>query len=422
MDSSLTIEVLKELLLRGGFARGTYRNIRDGDRLQLEGSELARNIAPIRALDFCGCISRRFISALEQLIQEYELDRLGSERRTLFPHLKRLGLFDAGSIKGPMLTSFISSFPSKLRCYLCSERTLLRPFDLTFSTDLTHLDLAKTRASPQVLTQLSVMPIQLKALSLMRCSSLPGDAIVDFFCGPGAKVTSELTDLCLGSDETSPIDLDAGQLAILVSTAPCFTSGMLRVLDLSSCPFTDDILTRMPKFTELIVLGLANCRDITLAGLANFLEHRAPTVECLDLTRSCAPLNGAFRPRVGLPFLHALDLHFHLLNNLAPDVDDLTQRPTRLRVIELEERTLSQLGAGVSAWKPIYCGRRCFYVETSLTGQFEGGSRIIKKMAKDDEERRGILKLTEKSTKVGNVGWRREFHRARLSEVLTSSR
>lgn len=257
------------------------------------------------------------------------------------------------------------------------------------------------------------MPIQLRALSLMRCTALTGPSIVEFFCNSGVSVTSQLVDLCLGSDESAPVPLDCNELSTLLTKAPCFKSGKLRVLDLSSCPFDDDILMSMPVTSDLITLGLASCRNITIPGVASFLEHKAHTVECLDLTRSCAPLHqpqAGLRRSVGVPHLDPLALHFHLLNHLAPyDIDDLNARSIRLRVIELEERALQGLGAGVGAWKPIYCGRRSFYIDTSVTGMFEHGKRKLRKLEKDSDERLGLLKLTEKSTKTdASVGWRRK--------------
>lgn len=255
--------------------------------------------------------------------------------------------------------------------------------------------------------------MQLRFLSLMRCTSLTGASIVDFFCKSGTHVTGQLVDLCLGSDESAPVPLDRDELSTLLTTAPCFKSGKLRVLDLSSCPFDDDILMSMPVTSELITLGLASCRNLTIPGVASFLEHKASTIECLDLSRSCAPLNqpqAGLRRSTGVPHLDPLALHFHLLNHLAPyDIDDLNARSIRLRVIELEERTLQGLGAGVGSWKPIYCGRRSFYIDTSITGMFEGGKRKLRKLAKDSDERLGLLKLTEKNTKTdASIGWRRE--------------
>lgn len=113
MDSSLTSEVLLELLLRGGYTTSTLQAL-DMDNLQEEGSDLALNIIPIRGLDFCGCISRRFVQSLEVLVERFHLNAPLGARRTFFPHLRRLGLFDAGSIRPNLLTSFVTSFPGKL--------------------------------------------------------------------------------------------------------------------------------------------------------------------------------------------------------------------------------------------------------------------------------------------------------------------
>lgn len=111
MDSSLTIDVLLELLLRGGTATSTVKDLHE-ETLQIEGSELAQDCIPLRAVDFCGCISRSFSSAVQQLIERFRLNAPDDERRTFFPFLRRLGLFDAGSLTPPVLTSFVCAFPS----------------------------------------------------------------------------------------------------------------------------------------------------------------------------------------------------------------------------------------------------------------------------------------------------------------------
>lgn len=121
MDSALTIDILLELLLRGGTTTTTIKGLHS-ERMQLEGSELAQDCIPLRAIDFCGCISRTFVNAVQQLVERFRLDASGEEeRRTFFPHLRRLGLFDVGSLSPSLLASFVSSFPSEF-CLIFIER------------------------------------------------------------------------------------------------------------------------------------------------------------------------------------------------------------------------------------------------------------------------------------------------------------
>ncbi|BGP42401.1 hypothetical protein JCM10450v2_006495 [Rhodotorula kratochvilovae] len=335
----------------------------------LEGS-LA--IQPVRALDLCGCVSRVFVSALEEFTKTYKLgppaltpppgpggamDTVGEEdeddemadypnrvrtpsvrsvrmgwaeervlNRTFFPHLRRLGLASS-LLASDLLTAFVLSFPY-----------------------LTHLDLASTLTSPMLLKGLALAgqngiggrPMRLKALSLARCRLVTGPALLGLFCGDcpplttlaglsddddeswgAGEVVSELTDLSLFGDGTYPNPLEAPELRLVVSASLAFRSGRLRTLDLSSTPMTDELLLElMPPQPHLIELGLAHCRAISMQAVASFLGHKAPGVEVLDLSHSCPSLVGqgiSSRRRVtlGQPTISIMELHAVLLSQCA---------------------------------------------------------------------------------------------------------
>ena len=320
MDSALNLSMLEELLLRGGIdavyeqADGTFTTKR-------EGSTVAKDCTPLEALDFCGCVSRIFIDGLHQLIATYRLgkghyaDPNSGWIRSYFPHLKRLGMYDAG-VRADILLPFVTSFLS-----------------------LTHLDLGKTRANPALLYALAeTSTLQLEALSLHRCKGIDGDSLMRLLCPPSEKhcVTAKLRHLSINGDENlTPLSED--QLRELFQTAPCLNSGLLVTLDLSSCRLTDEILNLFPATNwpdgKLMVLGLARCRGITLPGVVNFLENRASSVEVLDLCKSCVDPNMRVRPGQ-LPHVNIMALHTGLITKLAHGtLGEYRTRKTNLRVM-----------------------------------------------------------------------------------------
>lgn len=341
----------------------------------LEGS-LA--MQPLRGLDLCGCVSRVFVAALEDLARTYKLGppalmpppsptaglmeslaednedseaatengetgggmrtpsvrsmRLGfgyEERtlnRTFFPHLRRLGLASA-LLPSHLLSAFVLSFPY-----------------------LTHLDLGSTLTTPSLLKGLALAgqrgiggrPMRLKALSIARCRLVTAASILGLMCGDcpplttlagltddddeswgSGEVVSELVDLSLFGDRTYPSPLESPELRLIVSASPAFRSGRLRTLDLSSTPMTDQILSELvPAQPHLLELGLAHCRSITMQAVASFLCDKAPSVEVLDLSYSCPSTVGqgiSSRRRVtlGQPTISIMELHAILLSQCA---------------------------------------------------------------------------------------------------------
>lgn len=246
--------------------------------------------------------------------------------------------------------------------------------------------------------------MRLKALSLARCRLMTGAAIVGLLCGDcppftsmagmeedeqwgSGEVVAELTDLSLYGDMTYPSPLSPPELRLVLSISPAFLSGHLRTLDLSSTPMTDAFLAEhFPPQPQLIELGLANCRGITMRGVANLLIYKTPGVEVLDLSNSApsavqvsAPASAARRRTTNAsPSLSIMELHGVLLKSCA-SVDAsrfeaeeaevmLAMRKTNLRVVELDQKTLEGLQGGAGDWKPIWGkGRRGWCVSRSLS-------------------------------------------------------
>jgi hypothetical protein len=183
------------------------------------------------------------------------------------------------------------------------------------------------------------------------------------------EVVSELTDLSLFGDGTYPSPLERPELRLILTVSPAFTSGRLRTVDLSSTPMNDQLLTEMmPPQPHLIELGLASCRQLTMAAVASFLSTKAQSVEVLDLSNSCPSnagqaISSRRRTAIGQPTISVMELHTILLSTCAsvlpasqnPEEAQflLALRATNLRVVELDEKSLELVQGGAGDWKPI---------------------------------------------------------------------
>jgi hypothetical protein len=402
MDSALSKEVLEELLLRGPIDV-RYRAVDSPGKvvIQKEGTRAALAARPVVALDFCGCVSARFVEGMKGFIAAHKLMRsedhvLGEGQplegqegewvkdRTFFPHLRRLGISQT-LLEPDLLTALVSSFPR-----------------------LTHLDLSLSRASPALLECLANTPgMKLESLNLGRCQSLTSDSIRRLLVE--SSVTATLRDLCLYGDHSLPTQLTATDLVDIVTYSACFQSGRLRVLDLSSVPISDEILeNQFPSIPQLVELGLANCRQITFNGVAGFLESKAARVEVLDLSASCTSFAGpAARGRTVDSLVNIVDLHSNLINRVATtDPAKFASRKTRLRVIELDERTLEAIQAGAGDWKVIWGrGRRGWYIDTGVASMPDGPDELFR-LDKDDPRRLALLRLVQLNGVVNSdIGW-----------------
>ncbi|KDE07427.1 hypothetical protein MVLG_02294 [Microbotryum lychnidis-dioicae p1A1 Lamole] len=456
----------------------------------LEGS---KQVKAIRALDLCGCISTVFVRAIEECIGTYRLgppsllpsatssitaidendDSDDSDwqagvssshlstsslptahshshghsvdgkhrklRRIYFPHFRRLGLASS-LLPTHLLTSFVLSFPY-----------------------LTHLDLAGTLASPELLQGLALAgqagpggrKMRLKALNLARCRLVTGSAVLGLFCGDcppftshagmdaneawgSGEVVSGLVDCSLYGDAAHTSPLSHPELRLVLTISPAFTSGRLRTLDLSSTPLTDALLLEhFPPQPHLIELGFAGCRAITMRGVAQFLIEKAPGVEVLDLSNAVpgaqivAPSSAQRRATLSTPMLSIFELHTVLLRTVASvsanlgETDEncqilLALRETNLRVVELDEKALDAVQGGAGNWKPIWGkGRRGWYVDVATSSVLDRsptarGPRKLVHLPQNDPHRQALLRLYEQNGSVATeTGWH-----ARKMEVI----
>ena len=304
VDSAITFDVLQEVFLRGGHEIGDL----------VSGSAVALQTTPVEAVDFCGCVSRTYIEALNAFITAHSLSGHGSHAQAVaFPHLRRLGLYNV-LVASSSLTAFVSAFPS-----------------------LTHLDLGNTRATPALLTNLGASTtLCLQSISLSRCQMLDSASIHAFLTRSSPNVLADLTELNLYFDPTSSSPLNREHLVDVVTTSRVFSSGRLRFLDLSTAPLDDAVLALVPHQPSLVDLGMSHCPNITWRGLQTFLRTSAPEVQILSVRGSCRQsLIPAVPGRVARRNDHLLNSVMGVHQCLIPTVQRAT---SRLRVIEVEEK------------------------------------------------------------------------------------
>ncbi|KAI6169138.1 hypothetical protein EDD17DRAFT_1525582 [Pisolithus thermaeus] len=423
MDGALTLPVLNELFLRGPSSRvpgrpSRGRGLVDPNIADEEDHERRRDCTELEAVDFTGCVSAVFVSALTEFVDTHlspvTNDTNGEDRRDdrrfrravrfeedgplTFSALQRLSLRGVKSIQPHVLNSFVLAFPS-----------------------LTHLDLSATRVTPDLLTALANTSVRLRSLSLARCIRLTGESIKTFLIR--APAAAQIQELTLYGDQTFPSPLSTEDLEELFTLAPCFTSGELIYLDLSSSPVTGESLSKLGPQPKLRSLGLSYIPDLELQDTAKFIENKAQNVEILTLISTSQDLEwnrtggGIEMPR-GTARQTSLALHSKIISPLCtPPLTSIlapavAQYPTRVRVIELSMPVLVGLGAGAGTWRTIRSkGGRGWYVDTA-SGWV--GGELVRGLPRDHPFRIEMNRLADANGNVNSgVGWH-----ARKMEVL----
>lgn len=385
MDGALTVSVLQELLLRGASSCGRGRPSRgrglmviDHSNPEEEDRERRREYHELEALDLTGCVSSIFTKAMQDFVTAHLLphsdesnheDENPRERGRVrfstpvdeplnFPAIQRLGLRGIKSIQSHIIQPFVLAFPS-----------------------LTHLDLSCTRITPDVLAALSTSPtMRLKSLALERCNWLTGESIREFLVD--SPVTAGLEELSLYGDWTFPSPLSEEDMIALFTSAPCFRSGRLVYLDISSTPVNKhmllDICVSQPNLRSL---GLSSIRHLDLSIIAEFLRTKAFNVEVLTLVMTSPDLG--YGERFVSPRQATVALHTEFIRPLCtpPFTFSLSTTksakpaPTRLRVIELAPQMLTSLGGGAGSWRIVRSkGSRGWYVDSAAGWIAEPGN------------------------------------------------
>ncbi|KAG2017911.1 hypothetical protein CC2G_007372 [Coprinopsis cinerea AmutBmut pab1-1] len=421
MDGALTLPVLNELFLRGAPSGGRGRPSRgraitDVCEIEEEDRERRRECKDLEAVDFTGCISPVFVNAFQEFVsthllappeleteeddddnRRHRLARAAMAEPLTFPGLRRLGMRGVKSAPAGYLGPFLLAFPN-----------------------LTHLDVSGTRITSEILDMLGASPtLRLKSLALARCIKLSSESIRRFLVD--SPVTSELTELNLYCDMTYVSPLNQEDLEAIITRAPALTNGQLVYLDLSSAPLTPGMLEKAKPFPKLRSLGLSHITQLDLSAISKFILDKAPNVEVLTLINTSPDMditgsrqasmhlhNKIIRPLCTPPF------RFSISGASAPAI-----APTRLRVIELSNAMLNQLGAGGGAWRIIRSkGGRGWYVDTASGWVAEAGSgqgSVLRRDLPEDHPFR--VQMERLSSANGNVSSGVGWH-ARKMEVL----
>lgn len=423
MDGSLTLPVLNELFLRGAPSRGRSRPSR-GRALALlpdydieeEERERRRECKDLEAVDLTGCISAVFVNALTEFVNNHLMrvdpdassDEAGDAKQRgqhrayfdeplTFPGLQRLGLRGVKSISPRILGHFVLAFPS-----------------------LTHLDLSGTRVTPDVLNTLGQSStMRLRSLALARCIRLTSESIKELLVN--SPVTMQLQELNLYGDTTYTSPLSKDDLTQILTRAPCFLSGDLVYLDLSSSLLTEELLMGLcrPQF-KLRSLGLSHIPNLALQAVTEFLKLKAPNVEVLTLIGSTPELDCGLRSRDSPVPRSAgkssMALHTQLIGPLctAPFSFSVSAPsparppPTRLRVVELAPVMLNALGAGAGSWRIIKSkGGRGWYVDAASGWVAEErGCELRRDLESNHPLRQEMERLADANGNVNSgVGW-----------------
>jgi hypothetical protein len=440
MDGALTLPVLNELFLRGipsgGRGRPTRgRALMECHDIEEEDRERRGDCKDLEAVDFTGCVSGVFVNAFTEFVKTHlmppaEMDSSSDEegfrrpRRAersaiyeplLFPGLQRLGMRGVKSILPKYLAPFLLAFPC-----------------------LTHLDLSGTRVTSEILQSLGESStLRLKSLALARCIKLTSESIKWFLVH--SLVTSELTELNLYGDMTYVSPLTEEDLLEIFTLAPCFLSGKLVYLDVSSAPITGELLEAVKPQPKLRSLGLSHILNLHLKAVTNFIKDKAPNVEILTMINTSPELDCSLRlttdPRSAIR-KSSVALHTHLIRplcalpftfSLSAQPADVNPLPSNLRVIELSTTMLAGLGAGAGAWRIIRSkGGRGWYVDTACGWTAQAGKKSVlcRTLPPDHPFRLELEKLANANGNVSSgVGWhaRKMEVRALFSSSLEES-
>jgi hypothetical protein len=422
MDSALTISVLQELLLRGASSYGRGRPSRgrglvviDHTNPEEEDRERRREYKELEALDLTGCVSAVFVKAMQEFVTAHLLPPSGETSRMDEDDGPR----ERGRVRCLPPADEILTFPGiqrlSVRGMKSIQAQILEPFVLAFP-QLTHLDLSCTRVTPDFLNILGSSPaVRLKSLGLERCNWLTGESIRSFLVD--SPVAAELEELSLFGDVTYPSPLSEADMAVIFSRAPCFTSGRLRYLDISSTPTTREMLLNVcAEQPNLRSLGMSYIRRLELDAIAQFLKSKAKNTEVLTLVMTSPELGYADQcvpPRQANVALHSKIIgplctppfSFSLSTPRGPPAEP----PTRLRVLELAPQMLTNLGGGANAWRIVRSkGSRGWYVDSASTWVADDacGSVLRRDLEKGHPWREEIERLASSNGNVSSaVGW-----------------
>ena len=432
MDGALTLPVLDELFLRGASSSRRGRPTRgraliECHDIEEEDRERRGECKDLEAVDLTGCVSAIFVNAFSEFVNTHLVHPGGMDSSNDEEDVRRPRRVERSALYEPLL------FPGLRRLGMRGVKVILPkylgPFLLAFPC-LTHLDLSGTRITPDILKSLGASStLRLKSLALARCIKLTSEGIKWFLVH--SPVTSELTELNLYGDMTYVSPIIEEDLREIVTLAPCFLSGELVYLDVSSAPITSELLEVVRPQPKLRSLGLSHIPNLHLKAVTAFIKNKAPKVEILTAINTSPELDCGLRLTSDPTRNPSAALHTQLIRplclppfpfSLNPLPSDAKAPASNLRVIELSMALLAGLGAGAGSWRIIRSkGGRGWYVDTASGWTTETGSgerSVLRRDFPADHPFR--VELERLSNANGNVSSGVGWH-ARKMEVLILS-
>ncbi|KAI3482787.1 hypothetical protein L1887_54465 [Cichorium endivia] len=438
MDSALSNDVLEALLFRDG----EYSKPSRLRGVSVERSS-GRSNKMLQSLDLCECVSPRFEEAMKEFVHTHlkkfsgrmtdtveeetesddddaamDVDDEEEERgrgRSTRDRRQNKSLSRSVSTRrrdgdGPSRhPARPTAFPSLNRLGLSGvtlDNALLNPFVLAFPR-LTHLDLSRTKTDAALLTALSSShQLQLESLSLAFCKRITSESVTELLVD--APCTQGLVELSLAGTLIFPTPIDAEDLKVILTQAPCFRSGKLRYVDLGGCDLTDELLGLIGPQPSLLDLGLSHCPNIRLEAVSKLLRERAPNVQVLELSDSCTSRTSTEGLTTAIPgydshdatAINAVHLQSILVGPCAktppvpisvqlammgfksgselPQLPPAARAPTNLRVIGLNQASLKSVRGGFGSWRVIRgAGRRGWVVDVAAGPNPEASDEVL---------------------------------------------
>ena len=438
MDSALSNDVLEALLFRDG----EYSKPSRLRGVSVERSA-GRSNKMLQSLDLCECVSPRFEEAMKEFVathlkkfsgrmtdtveEETESDDNDHDMDLDEEEERGRGRSTAASRQNKSLSRSVSTrrrdgdgpsrhparptaFPSLNRLGLSGVtlgNELLNPFVLAFPR-LTHLDLSRTKADATLLNALSSShQLQLESLSLAFCKRITSESVTELLVD--APCTQGLVELSLAGTLIFPTPIDAEDLKVIITQAPCFRSGKLRYLDLGGCALTDELLSLIGPQPSLLDLGLSHCPNIRLEAISKLLRERAPNVQVLELSDSCTSRSSTEGLTTNIPGYDAHDpsainavhlqsilvgpcaktppipisvqlamMGFKTGSDPPPSLPANARAATNLRVVGLNQASLKSVRGGFGTWKVIRgAGRRGWVVDIAAGPNPEASDEVL---------------------------------------------
>lgn len=291
----------------------------------------------IVALDFCGCSSSSFRSALT--------DTLTMEDWQGDLNLKRLSLHKCTTLPSSVFETLLPRLPH-----------------------LTHLDVAGTRITDAALMSIP-HTARITHLNLAKCNNLSADAIIEFLTShpavahPHPQVPGHLTWLSLSADASTHETFDEDAVTRLLPILPA----SLKSLSLKGCRMSAShipALRQLTKYLEELALG----RGLTIIDTNRLFIPDSPTEEDPDAMEvdSWEPHNLRF---LDLSDLWSTELNLATLYNPA-ECALLTRLTEPLEVLEVSADVGRRLQDGPlkrQGWHKSEAGSRTWIVRNSAS-------------------------------------------------------